>query len=218
LFDSVAANQEEKRRKRSRWGAPTAVVGAGVVGAGAVVPAPAQSATSDAASAALAVTQRLQGAGAWTQPSAPTNFNPIDAAKAAAAAVAARLNATTVAQQHTVVALPSPPGKRRFSETGAGAYVESGAAAAGLIACPTDLPVASKQLYAVADADFVGSVPGSRLQSDLDKDNAGGGVVPVPDLNMYGDVIKSKEARDTLDDAWETGGRVEGGTWEHRAR
>ena len=33
---------------------------------------------------------------------------------------------------------------------------------------------------------------------------------------MYGEELKGKEQRDTLDDA--RGGRIEGGTWEHRAR
>lgn len=37
----------------------------------------------------------------------------------------------------------------------------------------------------------------------------------VPDLNLYGQELKRGE-RDTLDDARD--GRIEGGTWEHRAR
>ena len=55
-----------------------------------------------------------------------------------------------------------------------------------------------------------------REQREADPQNAGQGLVSVPDMSHYGNLVKHREDRDTLDDA--AVGVIEGGTWEHRAR
>jgi hypothetical protein len=87
-------------------------------------------------------------------------------------------------------------------------------------AAPPPAPSSGKRRFSeVAGAPLPEEAPRSvvpRLQSELDPSNAGRGVVPVPDLQLYGAEVRNKESRDTLDDARD--GRIEGGTWEHRKR
>ena len=141
-------------------------------------------------------------------------MSPVEAAKAAAAAVASRLNggASSVAQPQQ-----NPSGKRRFSETATGPYMEDSLASSGAtisiksISRPTACAGTSFSQHCI---DCTAS--SQRMRGDLDRNNAGCGVVPVPDISMYGDVIKHRDQRDTLDDA--RNGTIEGGTWEHRVR